>query len=246
MPSSVSEGSRPRMPSRRWYSSGVSPCSATTWGVMAAFVSCMRAGGLGCNSDGMPLIAARASGVPSALCRVGAAAAGMCINAVRIGAGHGQAGRTGLYGTRRTAISRHGPRTGTRHVTTTTMGTVTGRATCMPRNESRVAWAALLTGGFMLVEAVGGLLSGSLALLADAGHMLTDAASLTPGVAGVPRRPPSRRLAAHLRVPSLPGAGRLQQRPDAGLHRPGDRLRGRRSACTSRPRCWPVPCWSSP
>ena len=36
----------------------------------------------------------------------------------------------------------------------------------------------LLTGGFMAVEVVGGLLSGSLALLADAGHMLTDAAAL--------------------------------------------------------------------
>lgn len=35
-----------------------------------------------------------------------------------------------------------------------------------------------LTGGFMGVEVVAGLLSGSLALLADAGHMLTDAASL--------------------------------------------------------------------
>lgn len=32
----------------------------------------------------------------------------------------------------------------------------------------------LLTGGFMLVEALGGLLSGSLALLADAGHMFGD------------------------------------------------------------------------
>ena len=30
----------------------------------------------------------------------------------------------------------------------------------------------------MVVEAVGGVLSGSLALLADAGHMLTDAAAL--------------------------------------------------------------------
>ncbi len=36
----------------------------------------------------------------------------------------------------------------------------------------------LLTGGFMAVEVAGGLLSGSLALLADAGHMLTDAAAL--------------------------------------------------------------------
>jgi cobalt-zinc-cadmium efflux system protein len=38
--------------------------------------------------------------------------------------------------------------------------------------------AALLTGGYMLVEVAGGLLSGSLALLADAGHMLTDFAAL--------------------------------------------------------------------
>jgi cobalt-zinc-cadmium efflux system protein len=38
--------------------------------------------------------------------------------------------------------------------------------------------AALLTGGFMLVEIIGGILSGSLALLADAGHMLTDFAAL--------------------------------------------------------------------
>ncbi|TFH42684.1 MAG: cation diffusion facilitator family transporter [Lysobacterales bacterium] len=36
----------------------------------------------------------------------------------------------------------------------------------------------LLTGGFMAVEVAGGLMSGSLALLADAGHMLTDAAAL--------------------------------------------------------------------
>ena len=39
--------------------------------------------------------------------------------------------------------------------------------------------AALLTGGFMLAEIVGGLFAGSLALLADAGHMLTDFASLS-------------------------------------------------------------------
>ncbi|MBK7361479.1 MAG: cation transporter [Micavibrio sp.] len=36
----------------------------------------------------------------------------------------------------------------------------------------------ILTGGFMIVEAVGGILSGSLTLLADAGHMLTDTAAL--------------------------------------------------------------------
>lgn len=41
-------------------------------------------------------------------------------------------------------------------------------------NERRVAWAALLTGLFMLAEIAGGVISGSLALLADAGHMFAD------------------------------------------------------------------------
>jgi cobalt-zinc-cadmium efflux system protein len=36
----------------------------------------------------------------------------------------------------------------------------------------------LITGTFMIIEVVGGLLTGSLALLADAGHMLTDVAAL--------------------------------------------------------------------
>lgn len=43
---------------------------------------------------------------------------------------------------------------------------------------ARLGIAALLTGGFMIAEIVGGLISGSLALLADAGHMFTDFASL--------------------------------------------------------------------
>ena len=45
-------------------------------------------------------------------------------------------------------------------------------------NEKKIAIAAILTGSFMLVEVVGGVISGSLALIADAGHMLTDFASL--------------------------------------------------------------------
>lgn len=45
-------------------------------------------------------------------------------------------------------------------------------------NERRVFWAMCLTGVFMVVEVVGGLLSGSLALLADAGHMVTDFVAL--------------------------------------------------------------------
>jgi cobalt-zinc-cadmium efflux system protein len=45
-------------------------------------------------------------------------------------------------------------------------------------SETKVAVAAALTGTFMIAEVGGGLISGSLALLADAGHMLTDFASL--------------------------------------------------------------------
>lgn len=45
-------------------------------------------------------------------------------------------------------------------------------------NARYIGIAACLTGGFMLVEIVGGLVSGSLALLADAGHMATDFAAL--------------------------------------------------------------------
>ncbi|HLT92797.1 MAG TPA: cation diffusion facilitator family transporter [Woeseiaceae bacterium] len=46
-------------------------------------------------------------------------------------------------------------------------------------NRRRVQVALVLTATFMVVEVVGGLLSGSLALLADAGHMLTDTMALT-------------------------------------------------------------------
>ena len=46
-------------------------------------------------------------------------------------------------------------------------------------NERRVFLAMLLTGSFMIAEVVGGIMSGSLALLSDAGHMLTDFVSLT-------------------------------------------------------------------
>ncbi len=45
-------------------------------------------------------------------------------------------------------------------------------------NERRVLMALIMVASFMLVEVAGGIISGSLALLADASHMLTDAASL--------------------------------------------------------------------
>ncbi len=46
-------------------------------------------------------------------------------------------------------------------------------------DERRMGFAALITGLFMFAEVAGGIAAGSLALLADAGHMLTDFASLS-------------------------------------------------------------------
>ncbi|WP_077961739.1 cation diffusion facilitator family transporter [Ensifer adhaerens] len=53
-------------------------------------------------------------------------------------------------------------------------------------------WASLgLTGGFMLAEVIGGILTGSLALISDAMHMLTDTAALAIALVAihVGRRP---------------------------------------------------------
>ena len=48
-----------------------------------------------------------------------------------------------------------------------------------PSGSRELSRALMITVGFMVVEMVAGLLSGSLALLADAGHMLTDASALS-------------------------------------------------------------------
>lgn len=45
-------------------------------------------------------------------------------------------------------------------------------------NERAVLIGLMLTGTFMIAEVIGGVLSGSLALIADAGHMLTDTVAL--------------------------------------------------------------------
>lgn len=47
-----------------------------------------------------------------------------------------------------------------------------------PKSLFRLKIALFLTAGYMFAEAIGGWLANSLALLADAGHMLTDAAAL--------------------------------------------------------------------
>ena len=60
-------------------------------------------------------------------------------------------------------------------------------------DRRRLAAVLVLTLVYMVAEVVGGLWTGSLALLADAGHMLTDVASLglALGALWVARRPPT-------------------------------------------------------
>lgn len=50
--------------------------------------------------------------------------------------------------------------------------------TAAGRHTRALAWTLGLTGGFLLIEVAGALWTGSLALLADAGHMLTDVGGL--------------------------------------------------------------------
>jgi len=64
-----------------------------------------------------------------------------------------------------------------------------------PSGSRPLVIAVALTSGYALVELAGGLWSGSLALLADCGHLLTDAAALLFSLAAnkVAQRPPSER-----------------------------------------------------
>ncbi|QCU72739.1 cation transporter [Luteimonas yindakuii] len=76
------------------------------------------------------------------------------------------------------------------------------------RNEKVVLTALVLTATFMVVEVIGGVISGSLALIADAGHMLTDAAALGLAWAGFRigrRASDARRTFGYMRLEVLAG-----------------------------------------
>ncbi len=78
-----------------------------------------------------------------------------------------------------------------------------------PTATRQLGWALVITAGFMLVEAVGGLLTGSLALLADAGHMLSDTGALAVALMAsrwASRPPDSRQTMGYQRAEVL-GAG---------------------------------------
>ena len=74
------------------------------------------------------------------------------------------------------------------------------------RHEKPLWWALGLTSTFLVVEVVGGLLTNSLALLADAAHMATDTAGLVIALVAVrlARRPPdARRTFGYARLEAL-------------------------------------------
>jgi len=81
-------------------------------------------------------------------------------------------------------------------------GTLVDRGT----QRRKMRWVLGLTAGFMVVEVVGGLLSNSLALLADAGHMFTDVGALALSLVAMrlAQRPPSsRRTYGYVRLEIL-------------------------------------------
>ncbi|PFG34915.1 cation diffusion facilitator family transporter [Sanguibacter antarcticus] len=69
-----------------------------------------------------------------------------------------------------------------------THGTATGR------HRQRLVWVLAITLSVVGIQVVGGLVSGSLALLADAGHMLTDATGVAIALlaTGLAARPPDK------------------------------------------------------
>src|SRR5512145_2908089 len=67
------------------------------------------------------------------------------------------------------------------------------RETATRRSRRRLLAVLLLSGGYMLVEVAGALWTGSLALAADAGHMLADTGALALALfaAWIAARPPT-------------------------------------------------------
>ena len=106
----------------------------------------------------------------------------------------------------------------------------------VPASQRRaLTWALALNGGFLFVEIIGGLVLGSLALLADAAHMVGDVVGLGIALAGtvLAGRPISARHS--FGFARAGGAGPLSssccQRPD---HRRGDPRLSDRTAASRR------------
>lgn len=78
--------------------------------------------------------------------------------------------------------------------------------TAAAQNAGRLAWALGLTATYMVAEVIGGLVTGSLALLADAAHMLTDVGGLALALLAIrfaAREPAPERTYGYLRMEVL-------------------------------------------
>ena len=74
-------------------------------------------------------------------------------------------------------------------------GDVNDRRVQSRANQRRLLIALAIAACYMVAEVIGGLLTGSLALLADAGHMLSDvfALSMSALAIRIAQRPPTAR-----------------------------------------------------
>ena len=94
---------------------------------------------------------------------------------------------------------------------------------------------AAINVALLAATVVGGLLTGSLALLADAGHVLSDVAAIALGLLAA-ASPPVGRAAADLRLPAQRGDRGARQRDRPGRDRGADRGRRGRIGSAIRPR----------
>src|SRR4051795_4586125 len=105
-------------------------------------------------------------------------------------------------------------------------------------DRRRLGIALTLLLGFAVAEVVTGLLAGSVALLADAGHMTADAAALALALVaiGLAARPPARALPSGLKRAARPPPPRRRADLRAKARRAGQRARQRRDARRARAR----------
>lgn len=81
-----------------------------------------------------------------------------------------------------------------------------GHASAAGQHRGRLVWALILTLGYTIAEVAGGLITGSLALLADAAHMLTDAGGLALALIAIrfaEREPTPQKTYGYLRAEIL-------------------------------------------
>ena len=92
-----------------------------------------------------------------------------------------------------------------------------GHAANRAADRTRLRWVLAVTVTVLVVEVVGGLLTGSLALLADAGHMATDAGAIVLALGASGAREQRRLYEFSLRVSTkLPAAAGAASAPAAG------------------------------